>query len=299
MPGEAEPYKNRRTPIISSIATLRAVSDIPITVLDLSDSPQNWGHFPDLLKFTVERCVPALLSYHDLLAGWKHLSRIFDVRQRALKKNCQILYVDSDVFFFRDPFPLEGDQQKFCFDGFNSGLFYFDPSSPGNQRFFEIFQHYTMAAIYGKELRTVLRRHVGYDSWYGVWDEMILTYMKVEHPELFSIIRREEHCTAATLKNADPKLAKAFHCNGAFVRDFLTGDQHSRGLLCLIAQEFYDNLCRCLKPDDLRLMFKDEHLRHYLPRRFSLLANFDKVATVNEGGAYFMEQLLPHPHVLF
>jgi hypothetical protein len=86
-PNEPAPYKNLRTPIILSIASLRAVSKMPITVLDITERNVDWGDFPSILNFKVVSQEPQLKKYKDTVHGWQYLSRIYDINHWM--KTCQ------------------------------------------------------------------------------------------------------------------------------------------------------------------------------------------------------------------
>jgi hypothetical protein len=296
---DAPPYANLRAPILLSIATLRAVSDIPITVLDMTfenGKPvhNDWRHFPEKLDFKVTKSPFWHERFKEKIPGYRHLSRIMDVKFEALNDHnhdVTIMYVDSDVFFLRNPLPLRGNPNKFCFNGWNTGLFYHQMNDPKNREFYEIFETYTNAAIYSDDIRRVMKTHVNYEAWYGVWDEMILTYMNHQHPELFSIIPVEEHVTAKTISFADLSKVKAFHANGTMMaNDFPKNwgeKDHCRGLLCLIIKEFYDNICKVLSEEDMKLIFTEVERRNYIPQQLSLLENVGRLESIKGGDGHF------------
>ncbi len=74
-----------RSPIVLSIATLRAVSDIPILVLDVSPEHRDWYYFPEKLGFQVKQTTPSLSRFKDDIPynGWMNLSRHHDMRREA------------------------------------------------------------------------------------------------------------------------------------------------------------------------------------------------------------------------
>lgn len=299
-PEDAPPYANLRAPILLSIATLRAVSDIPVKVLDLTGDvgdPGNgrpskqWAHFPKKLNFEVIGVPAEYKNYKRLVPGWMHLSRIQDVASWPFYHgNPQTtVYVDSDVFFFRNPLPLEKNTSKFCFNGWNSGFYYHN--NYDTTEFFDIFGSYIKAAIFSEEVRKVMRQYVPYDAWYGVWDEMILTYMVKNHPELFDLIGVNEHCTANTIEAADPATVKMFHANGTMMANEFPKNpgekEHCRGLLCLVVKEFYDNIRKVLDDKDLAMVFTEIERRHYLPQQFSLLENVSRLSSIRRADGHF------------
>jgi hypothetical protein len=290
-PNDSPPYANLRVPIIVSIATLRAVNpDIPILVLAQED--RDWGHFPDKLNFQVRKVHFALTQYEKEIKGWRHLSRIFDLQ---LTQVADIMYVDSDVFWFRDPLPLARNLDKFCFNGWNTGFFYYNQNL--NKDFFNIFDAYTRSSIYSEEVREIMKTHVGYHSWHGVWDEMITTYMNHHHPELFNIIPPEEHSSGRSITNVDASKVKMFHCNGTMVSNkvpkSLNEHIHCRGLLGLIVKEFYDNMMKVLDEGDMRYIYSLQEMSYYLPHQFSLLDDPHRLTrTKSEDGHFHVEKCL-------
>jgi len=283
-PTEPPPYANLRTPIIMSIATLRAVSDIPITVLDLSEHDVDWGDFPAKLGFEVRLFQPTLGAYDQKIKGWRHLSRIFDLNKLEFET---IMYVDSDVFFLKNPEPLAKSPYKFCVDGWNTGFFYYNPSK--NREFIDIFESYTKASIFSEDVRRLMKQYVNYDAWYGVWDEMIITYMIKHHPELFNLIPTHEHVTIRNLKFIDPNDMKLFHCNGTMMHnEFRTkgGQQaHSRGLICLLVREFYEKIQRTI--EDLSKCFSPDELKYYLPQQFSIIDSAKLMSSLIDSTGHF------------
>lgn len=289
-PEEPEVYRNVRTPVIMSIATLRAVSDIPIVVLDSSPQEQNWGHYPEKLNFRIERIQCSLEMYKNQIPGWRHLSRIFDVHK--WKGPSKIIYVDTDVFFFQNPFPLTGNFEYFCWNGWNSGFFYYDRTTYENKKFYQLFENYTLSAMRSSELLTEMKKNIGYDAWYMIWDEMILQYMKKKHPDLFDIIPREEHLTAELLPHAKFDEAKIFHANGSLYKDPVTDKEHVRGLFCLLFEEFYQLISNILSDNELKDIFGEQRMEFFNKNRISLFRMTPFLKKVKQpDGHYRLDQL--------
>lgn len=291
-PEEPPVYSNLRTPILTSIATLRAVSDAEIYVLDCSEHKNEWGEFPKKLNFQVCQKKCSFANCQNLIDGWRHLSRIPDIHHWSSQKffNQNIVYVDSDVFFFKNPFPLSCNTDKFCWDGWNTGYFYFNTESDHYKKFYELFESYCKSAIHSEEIRNLIKNYAGYDAWYGVWDEMILEFMKSQHPNLFNFIPIDEHTTSRNLiSSTDPKI---FHANGSMMENPLTGEKHARGLLGLMISEFYEKLEKILSPEELNLMY-GKYLNYFQEKRFSLLENACFLEmNKDEQGHFHMNQMI-------
>lgn len=288
-PNEPPPYSNMRVPIIVSIATLRAVSDIPIIVMDVSEHKTDWGNFPNKLNFHVIK-TKCQLSHYKGIKGWQHLSRLFDLEKYAQHET--VIYSDSDLFWLLDPKPLLCNPNRFCFDGYNTGFFYYKSSE--NNNFFELFKSYTISAINCSDIRNTLMKHVGYQTWHYVWDEMILTYIAKEHPKLINIIPPEEHGSPRRLNNTNLSNMKNLHLNGVYVRNSLpkvSGEkEHCRGLAGIIFSEFYEKIQKSLGKD-IDVVFNKNELKIGLKQQFSLLKDTHHLLnTLRDDGHYELSQ---------
>lgn len=295
-------YNNLSTPIVCSIATLRGVNaNIPIYVMDLTDLPHDWGNFPELLNFKVLPTEPSFRRYKDKVKGWRHLSRIHDLVHQMPKfapKADRIIYCDSDIFWIQDPLPLHCTEPKFCFDGWNSGFFYYSPSNI--DEFFDVYDSYTRAAIHSPQFTEILKSKLGYkDLWMGVWDEMTLSYMSHVNKDLISFIPKVEHSTSGDIVSnyVDLKILKMFHSNNTMVKNDVPKipeeKDHSRGLLCLLIEEFYRNMTKSLSNEDIRKIFTEIELRTYLPRQFSLLRESHRLKHAKEKGVFYIHKCFP------
>lgn len=291
-PEEPPVYQNLRAPILISIATLRSVSDVPIFVLDGSEHIIDWGYFPDKLKFKIIKTPLYFQPYKSYFEGWRHLSRIPDIHNWSvsLQHDCDIIYVDSDVFFFQDPIPAICNTNKFCWDGWNTGYFYFNQTADLYQDFYKKFNLFCHAAIYSQEIRGLVEKYVGYDTWYGVCDEMILGLMKNENPNLFNYISNKENVTVRSLKSISNPIM--LHANGLMVENPLTGEKHARGLLGVLITEFYNNLKNVLNEDDLSLIY-GKMLNFGKKNQFSILENIQNLEKTKDNlGHYHVSGLL-------
>jgi hypothetical protein len=293
-PTDPEPYRNLRTPVVISIATMRSVSSIPIVVLDATPHNNDWGKFPELLKFQVVPISCTFEKNRDQVAGWKHLSRIHDIREwsdKTFDSPNDILYSDCDVFWFRDPIPFCKNTDRFVFDGWNSGCFYYNSSSKDFKKFFEKYDSYTRLAIESEETRKLMQKYVPYDSWYGVWDEMMLTYMFRESPELFHLMPLYEHATIKKLQKDENEI-KMLHCNGLRVENPFTGEKHFRGLIPILFEELYKNISKILLKQELEEIYGQEILNYCLSKQISLFERIEELKTNTEEGQCRLNSLL-------
>ena len=273
--GEEPAYSNLAHPILLSIATLRAVNPtIPIKILDCSEHNQNWLHLQEKLNFDVVKSDFFLKKHYSDAAGYQLLSRMFDIRRGGHSQD-PVIYCDSDVFWLRDPLPLSCDINKFCFDGYNSGFFYYDYESPIVQEMFEVFEAYTIASLRDKDFCNMIRSKATYSPWYYIWDEIILTYMNSTGlSKLFEIIPPEEHGLMRDFHKIDHSRMKMLHCNGMNIKNPLAKREceknYSRGLACLMFKELHDNLIKSLDEDDIDLIFTKTEIKDCLSNQTSL-----------------------------
>ena len=300
-PHEGDVFNNIRTPVVLSIATLRACNPkIPIYVFDNTrdhesfSNPSNWGGFESILNFKVIEDKFFYKSASNRIAGWKHLSRIPDIHYGAERFGVQvenIIYSDTDVFWLQNPMPLDKPTNKFCFDAWNSGFYYYNKKSANTKDgFMDVFKSYTSAAIYSTEVRKLMKKHIGYDEWYGVWDEMILTYMFHNHPELFHRIENEEHGVAGRMDRTNIDKMKMIHFNGVFVPNEVTGQDHCRGLMCIIFKEYWRRINKVLEAKDIERIFTQEELDFYLPKQ-TTIKEATKTLRPHSDGHYHISDL--------
>jgi hypothetical protein len=286
---------NSQFPLILSIATLRANNPtIPITVLWKGPvNYEEWLHFPEKLNFKVSPITFSLEKRHSDKPGWEHLSRIFDLEIHATSEI--VIYSDLDVFWFQDVLPLRCDPEKFCFNGNNTGFFYYSRNSDTMQQFFEVFKAFTLGALYDDAIRQQMKKYA-YEAWYYVFDEMTCNYMYNEgFNDLFNQLDANEHTCIRDIHLADPDKIKMLHCNGLIANNEIANTQveHCRGLACLIFKEFYDCVCKVLDQKDLELIFTSQELDYFLPQQFSLLKNYPKLlATKSPDGHYHLHKCL-------
>jgi hypothetical protein len=252
------PQENLRVPIIQSIATFRQVDkETPIYILNSSINRQDWRNLALDYDFKIIDITPTLQRYEDK-PGWQHLSRLFDLEKIDIEEDV-IVYSDSDIFWFEPLLPLAKDSNKFCFNGTNSGFFYYNKKSPIVEKFFELFKAYTITALNDDNFRVIQRQFSEYLGWYYVLDETILQYMFVKHSNLFDKLDYTEHMTCNLLK--ENSKFKMFHTHGMEITNELTQHRYSRGLFPLQIRELFEGV---------KLLYDQELLNHYLPKQQSI-----------------------------
>jgi hypothetical protein len=293
---DAPPVDNLRTPVLHSIASLRAVDKtIPIYILDGSKKPQNWHYWSSSLRFQV---IPIKFAYEEEYAdkpGYRNLSRIEDLWNANIPEN-KVIYSDADVFWIRSPRPLAFDGSKFAFNKFNSGFFYYDRTSPAVHRFHRLWHAYVTTALNDENFRILSRQYTDYREWYFVLDETVLTYMAYKMPELFDLVDTNEHCTAgmAVLDMPKPEQIKMFHTHGILVRDVFHRTDHARGLTPLLIKECWESM-KNIGEDKLKLLYKQPYMDKYLPYQCSLFdteVHGKLIATKTEKGLCCLTQAL-------
>ena len=296
---ETPAYANLSAPIVLAIACLRSVSDVPIIVLDVSDKDQEWGHFPDKLNFSIVKINPYLSKYKNNVAGWRYLSRFFDLNRHV--QTDTVMYVDSDVFWFKNPLPFLQTPNKMCINPWNSGFFYYQPTKV--KHFFHLFESYAMSAIFSGEIRNVMQTHIDWKGWYGVWDEMILKFMHDQNPELINRLSRNEHSITCEFVEADIDNIKMWHLNGLNVSNYVAKNadeqKHSRGLVGLTIKEFHSKIIQVLSESDLRMIYSQNEIDYYLPMQVSIFQNLDNLHRNRmHEGHFILSKCLKQPSML-
>jgi hypothetical protein len=265
-PHDESPVKNLRTPLMLGIATLRACNpDIPIYVIDGSATAKDFGNLAEMLNFKIVPSRCSLDSYE--VPGWRNLSRLFDIEKLSeVIEEDVIIYSDADVFWLQDPLPLHQDTSKFCFNIYNSGLFYYDKHKI-SPKFFEIFKAYAITALNDENFRYVSWQFSAPNPAYLVLDEAILCYMWHKHPYLFNKIDIKEHWMVGSVDpNNIETPTKMAHAHGLSVYNrFATADwkkNYARGILPLLIEECYLRLTSVLDPNEV---YSEKEIDYYLP----------------------------------
>ena len=77
-----------------------------------------------------------------------------------------------------------------------------------------------------------------------------------------------------------------FHCNGTVVNNAIAKNEdekkYCRGLLCLVIEELYNNICNVLEPSDIDLIFTKVEQHHYGPKRLPFLDRLDLIVKSKE-----------------
>lgn len=292
---DAPPISNLRSPILASIATLRAVNHtIPIYVVDISDNKQDWMNYPDKLNFEVIKQKPFLHKYSNC-KGFMNLSRLFDIARLNLPEN-EIIYLDSDVFYFKDILPLECNVDKFCFNKYNSGFYYYNKESECFKTFQQIFESYVITALNDENFRYITKQYGTCDDYF-VLDETMLHYMYMKHRDLFDIVSTNEHFVIDKAENANLKVEKIrmFHGNRIISENpFAKTDEekkHSRGLICLIINQLFDNLNKVLSQNDIEMMFTNKERKEYKKIDFNQDFINKLISTKTTDGLYHLLQI--------
>lgn len=156
------------SPIIASLATLRSVNDsVSIYVLDYSPVDVDWEPFQSLINFKV---IKTNDDYTKKYSKWNNIkggimsdhferlnfSREFDIWNLEIKEDI-VVYQDADIFWFSNPL-LEGDTNKFCWNGWNSGIYYYDKNSTDVALFFDLYFAYATVGMtdlkFSQEIRS-------------------------------------------------------------------------------------------------------------------------------------------------
>ncbi len=239
-------------PTVLAIATLRAHNaEVPIYVLDCAHGGSDWRDFPRTLNFNVERRPLSLgRSRTDRSILTELCSKTFDVWKfsQEIKKLHKILFMDSDIFWLRDPLPLaaQDETQRLCVRPENTGLYYFDPESPLVAKQFEFWMTATKRCLSDSGYRNELFPN----SSEAIHDESI--FGKIAKRELcFDIPMEENRRLKSGISSEELLSAHNLH----LMRVFWGKRKDS---VALLIQEIFEAIKRSLGPVDRRYLFGTE-----------------------------------------
>jgi hypothetical protein len=200
-----KPYQSTRSPVVASIACLRAhCPNVDITVLDAScqmRSKSDWGEFPELLNFKIEQCMPFIKKSHinlwqktykkkDTICDLRLASRIWDVEKYAKKlKENKILFLDSDIFCVSNPFPdlikHHNSDDFYCLNG-NTGVWLYNKSKESDV-FFDIWKATTSRILIGdRRFFNEVKKKTNYESFN---DEMTYLYITKKYIKINNYLK--------------------------------------------------------------------------------------------------------------
>ena len=271
---------SKSVPVILSIATLRSVNPkIEIKVVDISDKQNDdWLYFQNKLNFEVVKINGKFRDSNHKF--WRLFSRIPDVYNN--NKQGTTIYCDSDVFWLRDPLPLYKNPNKFCFNIWNAGFFYYNKTEEV-EKIFSIYERYILATMkdekFCETIKYVINKNLKEEkvkSITEIYDETVLYYLYLTHRELFNVINTEEHCNINTIyQTNNPKM---FHCNGFKLFNNVTKEKRCPAICCIMFEELYKNMCDTIGQNEIDMFFNKEELDYYIKKQTPLkeLNNFNK-----------------------
>ena len=224
-------------PLIRSIATLRGVnSTLPVHVLDPSKDQNDYGVFPRVLNFTVWRghsgtpdCFGPVQG--RLLYRIKEIVNLSEVLPERI-----ILFVDSDIFWFKNPLPLSVPVDRLWTSWRNTGLLWYHKQCPRARSFLQEWCRLNDLMFTDKELEMEVRK--GYFGGHVVNDEAVFCHMMVNDscPGAWGLLPPAEHWGCVERKSGSiPPEAKNFH---AFMNIF----GKRRGMIPHFITELQNNM---------------------------------------------------------
>lgn len=217
-----KPWQNLEYPVILAIASLRLHNkNCKISVLDVSffERPiSDWEPFTSILDFQLVKW-NSLLDL-NLPKSSKLNSRVWDVWKysKQLEEN-KIVFADSDIFWFRDPFPLDGEidgKIKGFYANRNLGLFYFDKNCKETKKTFDLWKG-LIARVLIKDndcFQEICK--VRPSSIHSFNEESAFNYIQNFFPECYNKIPPEEHAPIVTYllykNNINFNNLKNIHC---------------------------------------------------------------------------------------
>lgn len=245
-------WEDRENPILMAVSILRGHNqDADIFVLDCSGHENEWGDFPNALRFTVIPVswdVPGVPigKWHPIL--YRLCSRVFSVPSFISSlENEMAMFNDSDVFWITNPCPLEHNFTKFSCLARNNGVFYYPPRAPSASWFIRQWQHTMKKAMLEPQFRKIICAEYGKDI---LADETSYVWAAcgADSPakHCVNFLSSRENYTRLTYATPFDTKAKNIHLIGYPMMEQKT----IRGNYAIWIKEFYEAMQRAL-PEEL------------------------------------------------
>lgn len=236
-----------QNPVLLSIASLRAHNpDIPVYVLDVSNRDRNWYDYPHKLNFKCIRThskIPILKTHEIYGETYKICSRIFDIEWLASRiPEDVIVSVESDIFWQGD-FVLPEVVDRFCFNFYNSGFYYYNKNAELAKQFIALWKHYIIMGMANPKVRAeVMSKY----EWEFFQDEACMVYIMKTFGGIVAPLSDDHNVLFNPFKSYEDTYKKATTLH--FIQAMIP---KNRGLLPLFVKEFYDIVSRVLSPQQL------------------------------------------------
>ena len=241
-------WEDWQNPILISIASARAFNpDIPIYVLDVSNHQRNWLDYPHKLNFKCIPCesqIPLLKTNEIYGSSYKICSRQFDIDWLARKiPEDIIISVESDIFWMADPCPLPEPIDRFFFNFYNSGFYYYNKNSDLAKRFLKVWRHYIIMGMSNPKVQAEIMSKYKWDYFQ---DEAAMVYIVKSFGGMAGPCPDNLNVLFNPFKSWDEHYKNAWnlHLIGAFF-------PKNRGLLGLMFEPFYEVIKTVLSPQQL------------------------------------------------
>ena len=114
--------------------------------------------------------------------------------------------------------------------------------------------------------------------------------MKNGMGDLFEIVPIEEHAFMRNIHEVSPEEMKMLHCNGLMISNVCskipTQQKHSRGLACLLFDEFYKQITKVLEQKEMKEIFTELEFECCMAQQCSLF-DFDKIQKTKSADGHF------------
>jgi hypothetical protein len=260
-----KPYQDLRSPVILSIATLRAFhKEVPITILDISEferPSEDWFEFQQALNFNVLKIKTDMDTSSPRY--WKLCSKVSEIYKNIeFLKEDDIVFIDSDIFFLKSIFPLDYEnemKEKFCCWPHNTGFFYFNKNLESNKKLLKKWEDTIFECLKNDQFYQELKREYYYKQDL-LEDEICFLYLsnKSKNLNIQNLnFKKENYCFEYKLfKNEIDLISqiKMLHCLYEY-------NGHRRGILCLVIEELKQNIQKSLTNCLIKKIFKNEIIR--------------------------------------
>jgi len=267
-----KPHQDLKSPVILSIATLRSFhKNVPVTIFDISDferPKEDWKDFQNILNFDVVKTTTDLNTSSPRY--WKLCSKIADISKNIqFLKEDNIVFVDSDIFFLQQIFPLKYEEQLdknfYCYPH-NTGFFYFNKNLESNKEIFELWANTINKCLIDEDFFTEVCLKINDYSTKSLHDEISLRYLikekKINNIKNLDIsesfVFNQTQIYAANYGRIDSENFLKLKHKIKFIHAMLIYNGPKRGLLCLIIEELKQAISKSLNAELIKKIFRND-----------------------------------------
>jgi hypothetical protein len=245
-------------PVLLSMSTLRKWSQVPIYLLDYTDT--DWGEFPERVGFSIVKWKPYLVDERWLSESPRMLnSKPFDVmRFSETVSYSKVVFCDSDIFWVGPPFPLVDEESEFGING-NTGLFWFNKCSPVFMEAWCALMLLSLNEYYAScDSELIKQMKIAYGGLHRTFSEEAVVFYMIKEKYPSVRLRRGHNVFYPSLLRQDlNNAAKRDKDNLRSIHFLRAKYGRNRAYYCLLIKELYDSVHSVLGEETMNRIFGD------------------------------------------